>query len=962
MEDKDSGVFISRPPTNVKVRRDARAIDNLTPEAFLRQLKRAFNLATNNKEEMNIDQWMVSDLNAFVSNNKMKSEEYKQYFNKIDACKKGTITWNDISMYLICETGPVEKKSTTNQKIIRKVEASSQVMKNAHRELITEIKIIKWLDIMVTLSRDVIKFWKMDPLKCVNTLKNEEEFCASCCFNNSQIMAIALASRNIIFMNTEEMTKIPAVISSSITNDALKKMSLQETKDALRDTFKKDTPLLHEITLLIEETLSPRKKFVHSLVVADYGGEVAVFSLHVPERRHIDNYTTSFICKIKAHNDKITDIKAIPDIGVYATSSLDGSLRFISFNDNKLQITKTFQEVHPISSFTYFQQKRFLCMTLCGAAPTVWAMHPQRKLQTITSQYKNPFKCFNYKPLQGPELFATVTSTCEIRFFNSNSFIFHSEYITPDDTRNVYNKDISAATYDPETSTIYCASHYPIALESVQQKNAEETSHLTQISNLWYTEDFKKIVTIDESCVINICNFEDGEIEKSHKINTEKIKFSCMDTSGRRVFTCSSPKGDIDVWNYNSGGYLETITRHENQSMTSMLYGSTKSRKFIAYSAGNKLHLILEEKPGRFDETADISIGIKSISCVQWDQSIESFIIGSNSGDVCLIPFDPNSPNIKVVLPDHPKITSIFISPKSYAFVVTDDQMIFVLSLPTLHLELRTPGLNISVSYQITCADSNCGKVVTGDSNGYVNIWQLYKNTLVKFNSLRLLRCHNSEIRKIKIIPNSNYFVTAGSDLMVRVWSFDTFECVGSFTNSSTWIIGDSSTWSKEQVAELDSYVNAIKPNPSKALKTIRSSMLSHRISSGLSLAHMSGKEEGRNKFKYEKTNECSEEEEEIKERPFDLAKTYDVITNFFDHNDQEIIVDSLQIDKKYPLKEQKNDKILEFVLNRNRTRDFREISENIKEKESGSTSRIQKCVGMIVKPSLTRRRSDFIH
>ena len=105
-------------------------------------------------------------------------------------------------MYMICETSPPEKIKNANDKIIEKVEVPITVRQECHRGTITQIDSIPWIQRYITLSYDAIKFWKTDPLELDYFLKNQANFCAFMVFKKSQIMAVALSTRRIIFYNT----------------------------------------------------------------------------------------------------------------------------------------------------------------------------------------------------------------------------------------------------------------------------------------------------------------------------------------------------------------------------------------------------------------------------------------------------------------------------------------------------------------------------------------------------------------------------------------------------------------------------------------------------------------------------------------------------------------------------------------------------------------------------------------
>ena len=995
MEGED--FFLSRPPTNVKVKRFVKIDKDTTPEMFLKFIKRTFYHATGKTGILSLDQWMKSDLREYIGQGSLTEEEFLEYFEKIDAHKKGSITWNDFAQYLICETGPEEKQVTLKEEAIHVVHSSNAVKKNAHRELITQITNLPWLKIMITLSKDSVKIWKLAPLQYVDSIPNKYgDFSAFCGFQNSQILAIGLSSRRIIFYHAEFMQELPVSIGASPAAKTIKKMDMKETKAVLATLKKQDLPLYNPATQMMEARITPSKPFTLQFIVGDDSGNLSFFTLKTPERRYGDNYTIKQMCTVQAHQGKITEMQCLESISAYASASLDCTLHFFIVDNNSIQIVRTFNELFPILSFTYFDKQHFIAMCLKGSSPSIWVTQPPSKSTTISAQYEQSIKCTSFQQNHGQEFFVTVAKNGDIRLFNNQSFFLHSEYSDSSEIGVYETKEIGSITVDQETSSLILASHYPIIWESIQPKTVcVGITHRSRINNLFYSNDFHRLLSMDEKGTINVYQYERGILESSKRINVKKIKVSTMDTSGRRIFTCSHLKGEIDIWNYNSGGYLDSIKREEDSLIRHMLFIQAKSRQFLAYTTNeNKIHLICEIEPDVFLPTIVIDCSqAKDISCIAYDQSTESMVTGTLNGEICMWPLDPNSIPKKITINGNPEIDKIITTPSNgVVFCFSADQMLSVLSMPLLRLEMRLHTLTFEVTYMNSCFDCDNEILVTGDTNGYVQTWKIMKSSVISISSLKLVRCHESEVTFLKIIPNTSLLVTAGYDMMIHLWNMENMECIGTFTYVSSWNIEDETTWTHLTIPPLDKYEEHIKSALSSSrfssstqstifsqissrmmpstrlLRTLTrnlntsslasfiSNMTSQRSLSSLTnttqLAQEAGiiqPEENDNQLKSSKSDET-----------FDWVEAYNTFTNFFDSDYHEYHAESLDLCKKYPVKKPKSDLLVDYVLSNDPSAQIQKVLEQtqkhvvVKNSEKPKTKgRVESKLEMIVKPTL---------
>lgn len=970
--------FLSRPPTNIKLRRGVEPIVDKNPEKFLKNLKRAFYRASGEKRTLSLKKWIDSGLNAYIHNGKLTPNEFVEYFNKVDANSKGYIEWPDLAMYMICETSPPEKIKNANDKIIEKVEIPITVRQECHRGIITQIDSIPWVQRYITLSYDAIKFWKTEPLELDYFLKNSANFCAFMVFRKSQIMAVALSTRRIIFYNVSNYTLLPVSVGASPTATSIKHMNYDDSKRLLSALQGPDLPLYNCPTIMIEAIYVPKRPYFFDMIVADDCGVLSYFALTTPQRRDGQDYSINLISHKEIHGAAITEIKCLDDLEVYATASLDKTIKFIQIDNNNITILRVFNEINPVVSFCYFEHQHSIVICMKQSPPTVWSTKPPKRTMTISLNYDMPIKSVNFDHDHNQHYMAAVSQNGDVRMFSGQTFLPQGNY------ESDYAEKFGSMAVDEERHVILLGARFPVLWRSVQAKVVvDNVVHRFSVCGCFFSEDFSKIVSTDVRGVINTFDYKTGVNDYGLRLDVSGLKCVCIDARGRRLFT-TSQHGNIDVWNLSSGSILTTIERKEPGNLVGMRFFTFGVRMFLVYATTNKLGVILVETlPGMFTFLSRLEGHTKNITCIEASSKLGVVVTGATGGEIIMWPLDPNeNPRKQNVESD---VDNICIC-DDLLFVQCEDGNISVLSLPHMEHLLIIKGMPFQIACQLTAIAGQEDTIVSGDSNGYVTVFKIIREgqDVVSMVPVKVFRCHESEVTQLMFIPREPYLLTIGGDFTMRLWETENFEPIGAFTRTSSWNLEDPQTFTRQDIKEIEKYQIAERTEGfrmQQSLMTARSvnsngsglqvsSRSLRRRESILNMAELrsSRKLVGANGSMRSMKSMLStaslkkalgqiepEKQRSPSEGSIDWDAAFEMISSYYSGGSaREYQVQSLdEVERREPEKENAVliDPLIEDIIANDPSKEVKKISESTKSFSSKKQSRVESKLNMIVRP-----------
>jgi hypothetical protein len=101
-------------------------------------------------------------------------------------------------------------------------------------------------------------------------------------------------------------------------------------------------------------------------------------------------------------------------------------------------------------------------------------------------------------------------------------------------------------------------------------------------------------------------------------------------------------------------------------------------------------------------------------------------------------------------------------------------------------LDIEEPFALIDAHDQlpISVSDSNASLIVTGHTNGTVNVWRIADRTTLHCDqAVELAKCavlsgHTREVRSVTVLPDCDLVASSALDLSIRVWNVQRAECL----------------------------------------------------------------------------------------------------------------------------------------------------------------------------------------
>lgn len=876
-----------RPPTCTREKRTAQQKTRSENYAkkYLRDLKRAFDDADLEQlGTLSLEQWSNSSIRFYIREGKLSNEEFDKYFLAIDANCDGRVSWEELVDYLLLEiTCTGTNRKTESLTSLNKIPISAHVKQYHHRDAITQIVYSNWTDEYITVSPDSIKFWQPNPLQYKRSMKIQGPFSCICVFKLFHNIVIATTTRILHFYDLQDLVKLPVQLAASPTGKSIKSMKLEDAESTYGFLKDPEMPLFNIPTQIIEASLTPAGKAECKFIVGDDYGIIDLFKLNMPQRRTGTDYSVHRLTHFQLHHKEITQMSVITDLGYYASASFDGTVKFFTIIENTVNVTKVFEDGSPIQSFSYCQEQRNMAICAAGSDPFVWTVHPVRRAFRLQASYASGNLVTEYISSLGERFVLTVTSKKNIRLFDSNNFVLRtsfedSEYYSPE------NK-FTAILFDSNRRVFITCATVPVMWTEGEVEGPRGLTHTFPIVGIHYQPDFDRLLTVDSNCNFFMWDYTTGERKSLRCPIVSEICSASIDKSGRRVITATF-NGNVTLWNPSSGGHICDITMIDKTQISLIDFFFLNGRTLLVIAHWSKnLTIYREIMASMFEVTKSYQGHRGDISCAALDPA-GWIITGSVNGEIISWPVDSSAKPKYTIFEDESPIESMAVV--GYHLLVADsDGYLTILTLASLETILRMRAHTEIVPYSlcIISSHSDSGRVITGDTLGYCRLWMMDNNTGV-IESLKLVRCHNSEITQIIFIgKNGKLFATAGQDYAVRLWATDSMNCIGTFGVGELWNTKEMTTWLPENPVEDEPrYFHNTIDGMDKSLKSVKSFMSIKSLKSTRStlslqsaVALMSGKD--LNMFDSDRTEQSeSTLTSHANESEFDFTEAHDLL------------------------------------------------------------------------------------
>lgn len=803
---------------------------------FLHQLREAFDASDiENNGTLTYDAWCYSKIQNVIHDGHLSPQEYDNYFKRIDVNSDGIITWNELVAYLMSDIKSTDFKSKNDAaQFIRKMSYPPKLKSHYHREMVQQIAICNSIGEYITVSTDSIRFWNPTDLTFTRALFEPGQFSRILVIETFSILVITTTNRRLLFFDAETLTQLPLEIGASPSASQIKLMSQNDAKDALKVINSPMMPLYNlPMTLAMADEILNDKRCQY-FWIGDDQGTLEFYMLIAPMRRKGLDYRLERVARHQMHKNGITQITFIPSLACYASSSMDHSVKFWTYNDitRKFTVIRTFVDQTSVLGFHYSTKQKALTTCPVSRDAYVWSISPPQHMFQLTGHYNQLSHISDFVTSNGENYIVTMTCKKEFKLWDCANYNTVREWTDPTILRP--ENHYGAMLFDEKRHTLITAASFPVKwAEDVSAFNEaqEPVTHGHSIVGCLYTKEFNEIVTVDSFCTIKVWDIETGRNSSSHiepwSENFSEICTVSLDSSGRRLFT-SSFKNKLLTWNYNSGSFLEELVLLPEMPLVTIIkFCVICQRSFLVRAGWDKtLCIYLESDYNQFDlfrkytgHTSDIST-VSSFS--------QGFVSGSVNGEVFAWSLDTSYPIASIKIKPVSTIETIECY-DNFVFVGDSNGTIHVLALPKLYETLTLVNAhNICLNHSITaiCGIKDENVLFTADTLGYLKRWNVEcdQNT-IQLTESQIQRCHNAEITNITLCCHNMFIATCSADQCVRIWRKDTFEYVGFFSEISKWNLNDPSTWIIKSPFEVDEE-HFIKPKTSNLLLVDESSAL----------------------------------------------------------------------------------------------------------------------------------------
>ena len=734
-------------------------------------------------------------------------------FSRVDANCDGSIDWDEFSQYML-----LESQGTAQ---IRDVETGVKLSPPAnfgpvpdnmqHTDSITHISMItaaNGQDRYVTCGKDgFIRFWNVNNLQPMRSIQTGKSWvtCAKV-LPTTKKLAVTSFSRSM---------KIYDLVTFEQCGQ------IQEIDYA---------PMAMDVW-------TPRRnKEVEMVVFGDGGGFVRLYELkidHLEDKNSTERYIDTPKWKFQHHSDWVTCIKYVQDMNCVIAGSLD---KLISITDAEDRVPLKVLQGH---------QKGVICVDWSGLYKVVCSGGQDKKIILW-----NPFSCRSIATLSGHE--ASVVS---VVVSDQDNMIF-----SLDERKNVRIWDIrnhrclqsiSDKTLYPDNtlaSLLYDAKrkqcvtgNQSLKVWKIQITILGKAGHSDPVQRVLYNPTFQEAISGDQAGTLVVWFIPTGRMRfkwsKAH--GEDQLTAMAFDKAKRKLIS-GSDKGEVKVWNWNSGAVLTRLKRHTHQEITAIAHSCGALFKNILVAGWDRDVTYFQEDgskeilPGR-----RIKGHAENISDMAVMETLPVLCVALEDGDVYAWNVENGAIRKKMTIPsvankapnERPAeaLAFLFGPLKHVLVVVYADRFMRLWDIHShsLILECWTGHLLGETVLSLAIKEDNT-RIATADSSGYIKIWDCSSLQLtstsspVKGNSnsnvakgnsntvkgeiveINLWRGHKYQVTSLQWVdlPEGLFLLSSSHDKQVRLWH-ETGALVG-ILGESTWDLKDEETWKAREVEPLD--------------------------------------------------------------------------------------------------------------------------------------------------------------
>lgn len=763
--------------------------DNVPGNTWVEKIKYAFDeVDVNHKKYISLEQWMSSKLGLIVGSEKLENDRLREYFFQIDSNSDGVVSWEELIEYLTCQQRNINADAFDKNLNLVHV-APDLATAHKFRKTTDCLKVIyvRYIEQIITLTESALTFWNLDCNQSFHFTDTDGfvDFCYLSCLSR---LAIATKNRKIIFLDIKTKSKMPFSIKATVDDDDIPQLSLDDTKEKLRNFKRHPKPPLYHISTSI--CSNPEQPLIY---VGNQEGRIEIFSLF-PSQKVRYSWDAERI-KVKIlHKGPISQITYLPTMSSFASSGDDGCIYIWKFDEKTklFSISYSFKETSsiPINSFVFDERT--------GSIIYILPAHYFGQWRIFTNQ-----RSIKETPSQMIGLIANVSISEESSFIitvSTNNYI--SIYTPP-------NLDLISSWFMnyhhflcPPSKAIYINNHLYLVGNYISCWHCQTADsdglppHKNPLIDALANDTFGRIITCDETGDIFSWDITSGNKLLSFNLSEkESVVTSIRSDALNRRLVVGYSNGEIKIVSAISGSLLSDNHKELlDGGCNYVIFATLASNKYIVAANGRNSIVFYEDHPSKYmrflrsfhGHTEQISkiYNLKNTYLLSIGMGNELFLWNHK---LTVPSFRYSLPNEPTTAADLPFSDSLFLVGDVHGFVhiMNKENQKPISSVNVFKMNILSPISYIESS-------ENLMLIVIGNREGYIKYCSFEDDKLIE---KEMFCAHFDAIESLAISDKFKIVVSSGRDGEVRVWFIDELKFVGCLGKHKKWKLDDRSTF-----------------------------------------------------------------------------------------------------------------------------------------------------------------------
>lgn len=762
---------------------DGSTSDEQEREKWINKLKKAFSdVDQHQRGFITKSQFLKSDLKYVLAEEPMTDEELLDFFDQINSNADDIVSWEQIIDFLMVQQKTLKEAKYSRTMSLEYDSPDKSVLAQFHRSA----KYINYwyyesMHQIVALTETSLVFWSINTYSVVTKYEEDNEtFVDFVVIPPISRIAVATASRKILFYDIKTNKPTKEYISATTPDDVIPHMTMRESKQQINLIDSKSCPIACKTSSLGYHPTLP------IFYVGDQEGYVEVFEAKADQKKGGFYYVRKI--KKKVHSGSVNQISFVESLDSMVSVAGDGSIALWNYRDTSnrfdISLTYTVPGERALTSFEYDYRSKSLFFTTSQHYIGVWHAYTRSSTLIETTCHR-------------------VISKCLVNISKETAFILT---VSEHNLVNVYSmphlKRIGSWYLGekhricPPTvlyqidSRIYMIGAYMTCWRIVSNETNGMKPHKDEIIKMVMNN--KYLMVSGNEGYLTIWNPKNGSKEFSMKFDYGRVK--CVDFDGKmRRIAIGCSDNTVRILAANTGTLLFTLnSKHFDGEPTAVKFGTIGSSTLLIVASSNTWIYRFDDLPGhriRWRQTQKgHSEEVESITFLK-----NLYMLTISIGTEVFL-WSLKGLAIKYKLNTAPTVASDLSDPK--CFIIGD----VIGNVHIMSIKQQQPIKTIDVFGMVKNAPISAitkfpetDTVVIGNKYGYVGIMNK------EFDEIVTYRAHSDAVTSLCVSDDYEIIVSSGLDGEVIFYSIQSECFIGALAKFKKFSLDNESTYIVEQ-------------------------------------------------------------------------------------------------------------------------------------------------------------------